>query len=311
MPREAKKLLKLLCLLALISVGVWYYFGLAKAAPPSLAEIAYLDVGQGDSELITLPPDYQILIDGGPGDQVIDQLNVEMPLGDRTIELMVNSHPDADHLAGLLSVLREYEVKQILMPDVAKDTLMYKEWMQLIESKHIPYQRLREPATIPLRDEVRIDILHPSTQTMLPNMAANDWSVIMRLQVGQTSFLFTGDIEGGVEEAVVEHETPALASDVLKVAHHGSHTSSTEAFLQAVQPTLAIMEVGRDNRYGHPHADVLQRYAQLHIPVLRTDQEGTIVLSSDGTTISREKPVFAALPFVGKKYEKVYTFQQR
>jgi competence protein ComEC len=311
MPRAKSKVVNLLVIVALAGGLIWYVQTQRRSTPPALASVAFLDVGQGDSELITLSADYQILVDGGPSQQVIDQLSLYMPIADRVIELVVLTHPDADHLAGLLSVLTEYEVEQILMPDVAKDTRMYQEWMELIEEQGIEHRRLREPETITLNDGVTLTVLHPSAETMLKKMAANDWSIVMRLDINQISFLLTGDIEKEIEAELVERYATQLRADVLKVPHHGSKTSSTQAFLQAVRPEFAVMSVAKDNRYGHPHREVTQRYAASHIPVRRTDEEGTMVFRTDGETIWQEKPLFSALPFVGKKYERVYTFEQR
>lgn len=311
MPRVKSKIINLVVFAVLAAGLLWYVQTQRQSVPPALASVAFLDVGQGDSELITLSADYQILVDGGPSQQVIDQLSLHMPVADRIIELVVLTHPDADHLAGLLSVLTEYEIKQILMPDVGKDTRMYQEWMELINEQGIDYRRLREPETITLSDSVTLTILHPSTDTMLKKMAANDWSIVMRLDINQISFLLTGDIEKEIEAELVEHYPTQLQVDVLKVPHHGSKTSSTPAFLQAVKPEFAVMSLGKDNRYGHPHREVTQRYVASHIPVRRTDQEGTLVYRTDGETIWQEKPLFSALPFVGKKYERVYTFEQR
>lgn len=309
MSRATSKLIaKCLLVLALAVGGVWHVYAQKEAAPIALASVAFLDVGQGDSGLITLPPNYQVLVDGGPGQQVIDHLSLHMPVGDRTIELVILTHPDADHLAGFLSVLTEYEIGYILMPDVSKETRMYREWIELIAEKGIAYRRLTEPETINLSDGVALTILHPSTATMLKKMAANDWSMIMRLDIRQISFLFTGDIEKEVEAALVKTYPTQLRAHVLKIPHHGSKTSSTEAFLQAVQPELAIMSVGKENRYGHPHQEVVRRYADQQIPIQRTDEEGSLIYQTDGRTIWQESSLFAGLPLLGKKYEQVYTF---
>lgn len=312
MPRATlKRILKLGLAVVVLTAMAWHVYAARQQAPTALVRVAFLDVGQGDSELILLPRHYQILIDGGPGQDVVDQLSLTMPVADRTIELVILTHPDADHLAGLLSVLTEYEVKYVLMPDVSKETRMYKEWMELIDAQQIPYQFLREPQTMMLGDEITLTTLHPSAATNLSKMAANDWSIVMRLDIKNVSLLFTGDIEREIEAELVQHYPMQLDADVLKVPHHGSKTSSTEAFLQAVSPEFAVMSLGKDNRYGHPHKEVMQRYDKLAVPLWRTDEQGMLMLGTDGQEIWRETPVFAAMPLFGKNYEKVYTFQQR
>ncbi len=255
--------------------------GLAIAGlPDGRLHVAFLDVGQGDAIFITTPRGQQILIDGGPGPSVVlAQMGSAMPFWDRSLDVVVNTHPDDDHLAGLLAVLERYQVSQVILPDVDADTPLYTAWQKALAGEGATVTRAQAGMRLALGDGVEAEVLHPGA--VAAGDLLNDHSVVLRLTAGRVSFLLPGDIEADVEQELVESGRP-LAASVLKVAHHGSITSSSPAWLAAVKPQVAVISVGADNRFGHPAAEVLQRYAAAGIPVLRTDQLGSVEFVTDG-----------------------------
>jgi competence protein ComEC len=255
--------------------------GLAIAGlPDGRLHVTFLDVGQGDAIFITTPRGQQILVDGGPGPSaVLAQMGSAMPFWDRSLDVVVNTHPDDDHLAGLLAVLERYQVGQVILPDVGTGTPLYAAWQKALAGEGAIVTQARAGMRLALGDGVEVEVLHPGA--VPAGDTANDHSVVLKLTDGRVSFLLTGDIQAGVEQELVESGRP-LAASVLKVAHHGSITSSTPAWLAAVNPQVAVISVGADNRFGHPSPEVLQRYAAAGIPVLRTDQVGGIEFVTDG-----------------------------
>ena len=250
--------------------------------------VTFFDVGQGDSIFIQAENGNQILIDGGPGDAVLAELGDALPFYDRSLDMIILTHPDADHLNGLVEVVKRYKPKMVLETGVLHDTAPYEEWRRFLDAERIPIVRAKAGETFLVADGVTAQVLFPfRDQEGQKPKSVNDTCIVLRLDYGETSFLFTGDIEAKTERilSVAQHE--ALDVDVLKVAHHGSKTSSIAEFLGAVSPEIAVMSVGRNNRYGHPHPEVIDRYTELHIPVHRTDISGTVVLRAfpDGTYV--------------------------
>jgi competence protein ComEC len=250
--------------------------------PDGRLHVAFLDIGQGDAVLITLPSgSRQVLIDGGPSATELNwRLGQEMPFWDHTLELVVNTHPDADHLGGLPSLLDRYRVEQTLVADVEGTSQLYREWETELAEEQLTPTVAQAGMQLALGDGVIATILSPGPATKTVD-EPNNHSVVLHLQYGQISFLLGGDIEAPVEQSLVRSQAP-LAATVLKSNHHGSKTSSTEAFLTAVHPQIVVISVGQDNRFGHPAPEVLERYAAHGLTVLRTDEQGTIELITDG-----------------------------
>ena len=243
--------------------------------------MAFLDVGQGDAILVTTPDGRQMLIDGGPAATDLNwRLGQQMPFWDRTLEMVVNTHPDSDHLGGLVSLLDRYRVEQTLVSDLAIGSQLYQEWEKELAEAELTPTVGQAGAKLDLGGGVIATVLNPG-----PACAGiddpNDHSVVLHLQFEQISFLLSGDIEALVEQKLVSSGVP-LAATVLKSPHHGSRTSSTEAFLEAVEPQVVVTSVGENNHFGHPSPEVMERYAALGLPVLRTDQRGTIEFITDG-----------------------------
>jgi len=256
----------------------------AATMPDNNLHISFLDVGQGDAILIH-KGNQQVLIDGGPSPQAITlELSQKMPFWDRTIELVVLTHPSADHVTGLVEVLNRYQVKQVLYPDLDYDSSIYKEWLDLVDEKDIKYTIAQAGQEIDLGDGVVIEVLNPRITPLSDTESDVDNNgVVLRVTGGEVSFLLTADIMWEAEFELITHRA-SLNSTGLKVAHHGSDTSTTPEFLAVVDPTLAIISVGEDNPFGHPNPEVMARLTQKSGSenIYRTDENGTIEFITDG-----------------------------
>jgi competence protein ComEC len=262
---------------AVITLVLWLAVSML---PDGRLHVAFLDVGQGDAIFITTPRGQQILVDGGPASSaVLAGIGSAMPFWDRSLDVVVNTHPDDDHLAGLLGVLERYQVSQVILSDVGDDKPLYAAWQKALVGEGATVTRAQAGMRLALGDGIEVEVLHPGA--VPAGQVLNDHSVVLRLTDGRVSFLLTGDIQADVEQELVESGRP-LAATVLKVAHHGSITSSTPAWLAAVDPQVAVISVGAGNHFGHPSPEVLQRYAAAGIPVLRTDQAGSVEFVTDG-----------------------------
>jgi competence protein ComEC len=255
----------------------------AATMPDDELHVSFLDVGQGDAILIQKGNE-QVLIDGGPGSQdVALELGDRMPFWDRTIELVVSTHPHSDHLTGLVEVLKRYQVKQALYPDLEYESPLYEEWLELIKEKDIPYTIAQAGQVIDLGDGMMISVLNPQASPLTGTESDIDSNgVVLRLTMGGVSFLLTADIEWEAEFELIAQRDD-LTSTVLKVAHHGSETSTTLEFLAAVNPQVAVISVG-ENSFGHPSNEVIKRLEERlgAENVYRIDEQGTIEFITDG-----------------------------
>lgn len=241
----------------------------------SALRLWFFDVGQGDSALFDTSDGHQVLIDGGPNTSVLSQLSKAMPLTDKEIDLVIITHNHADHLSGINSVLERYKVDEIWISGATYDSATYKKFVALVVEKKIKTADVTAGKTFTVSGLTGIALypLESFASRQLEN--PHEASVVTFWQYGATTALLTGDAES-------EHESTMLArgivkhADILKVGHHGSNTSSSVPFLQAVTPKITIISAGLNNRYGHPHQITLEHLQQLGIPVLRTDQSGTI-----------------------------------
>ena len=272
----------ILGMLPVAAILIWLA---ALRLPDGRLHVAFLDVGEGDAILITTPRGQQILVDGGPSPTaLISALGHEMPFWDRSLDLVVMTHADADHITGLVEVLRRYRVGGWLDNGRSEEHTIYAECQQELNKENVPQNLVNAGARIDLGDGIFMTALNPVTPSNpAPNTQAdaNDQSVVMRLTWGQGSILLTGDIGGEAESSLLRSGQP-LSANVLKVAHHGSDGSSSTAFLTAVKPSYAVISAGADNRFNHPATAVLDRLAQVGVTILRTDQVGTIELITDG-----------------------------
>jgi len=254
-------------------------------------KVIFFDVGQGDSIFIQTPQKHQILIDGGPTSVVLEKLGNEMPFYDRTIDLIILTHPEHDHIGGLLEVLKRYRVENILWTGVLRDTAEFKEWERLlVEEKNVVIEIAQAGQRIvcaasTFEKTVNMNILYPFEnldKQIIKN--TNNTSIVIQLIFGENKFLFTGDTYKSVERKLIEREL-LLKSDILKIGHHGSKTSTSEEFIEAVDPEIGVISVGRENSYGHPTPEVLEILKKYGINILRTDELGDIKIMSDGQMI--------------------------
>lgn len=275
---QEKNKIRILIVLFSITVIIWVFvFGEAKQS--DVLEINFFDVGQGDAIFIETGDGKQMLIDAGPSNVILDKLGKEIPFYDRYIDLVILTHPEYDHINGLIEVIKRYDVGAIITTGVVRDTNQYKEWVRIIEQKNIPIYIAQLGGQIELNKDIKLNILYPFDNLAGQEVSnTNNSSIVGKLIYNDFELLLTGDIEKSVERKLVNSNID-LKADILKVAHHGSKTSSTEEFLKAVDSVLNIIQAGKDNKYGHPHQEVLERMANVFV----TGQDGDIKLLTDGS----------------------------
>ncbi|MBW6440512.1 MBL fold metallo-hydrolase [Patescibacteria group bacterium] len=238
-------------------------------------KIIFLDVGQGDATIVDAGGSVQILIDGGDGEKILEKLGQYMPLLDRKIELLILTHPDKDHMGGLVEVLKYYEVRQILETGIACETAICQQWDKLVEEKNIPIKYAEFGQRINVNG-IDIKILYPFDNLKDVKMKDdNDASIILRIDMEDNSYLLTGDAGFVLEEKLLEKNINIEAT-ILKIAHHGSKNATSNEFLRKVNPQTAIIPVGK-NSYGHPTEELLNRLKNLNIEFFRTDEAGDLV----------------------------------
>jgi competence protein ComEC len=239
--------------------------------------VYFLDVGQGDSELIILPGGVEILIDGGSSNgRALAELTKILPFTDRYIDLVVMTHPQLDHFGGLISIINRYEVGAFLWNGVKGQPLALRDLEEVINKNRVRNIVLKAGDKIKYQNSV-IDVLSPGQEKFKD---INENSLVFNLIYKDTNFLFTGDIGKRVEELIKDKVGKI---DILKVAHHGSKYSSSAEFLNIIQPKVAVIEVG-ENSYGHPTEETLEKLEQIGASIFRTDEHGTIkVIPKDNT----------------------------
>ncbi|MFA6551330.1 MAG: ComEC/Rec2 family competence protein [Patescibacteria group bacterium] len=276
-----KKIIIIFLIIAIIA-GLGLAVFLFCSNPKKQLELDFLNVEQGDAILIKTPYGQNILIDGGDGKEILRELPRELPFYDRAIDLMILTHPHDDHVGGLVKVLQRYRVKKILYTGVSHTSPTYLEWLNIIKRKNIPLTIIDRPQTITLGADLRLDILYPLESLLNKKMEnLNNSSIVAKLIYQDQNFLFTGDLEE-MEEQVLLEKNIDLRADILKIGHHGSDTSSSEKFLEAVKPSAAVISVGKDNDFGHPSLRVINRLERLGVKIYRTDLNGWIKINSNG-----------------------------
>lgn len=282
---EQKFLLKyifLIVFLLLITTVIYYY--LYIQFKPNNLVVNFLDIGQGDATLIITPKFYKILIDVGPDLTILSKLSKYLLFFDNKIDFIILTHPDIDHIAGAVDVLKRYKVGAILFNGVSKNHIYYQEFLKIVYKKQIPIFVVSEGQVIKLSDGVNFKILSPSENLLTEKLKKDDnlTSIVAKLIYNNNSFLFTADAPDSLEKELLKFD---LKSDILKVAHHGSKTSSSIDFLRAVKPIFSVISVGINNKYGHPYQIVLERLKSINSKILRTDINGDIQIISDGSNL--------------------------
>lgn len=258
--------------------------------------VSFIDVGQGDSEFIELPNGETMLIDAGTnetGKNVVDYIK---SLGYTSINYVVGTHPHEDHIGGLDDVIKTFDIGSIYMPKITADTKTFEDVLDAAESKNLMINTAKSGVSIMDTEDLSVKFLAPTLDSY---ENTNDYSAVVKVVYGDTSYLFTGDAEDFSENLI----TDDVNADVLKVGHHGSSTSTSTEFLKKVSPASAVISCGKDNSYGHPHSETLQKLADMGTAVYRTDELGTIVSVSDGKTITFDTNNTAGVPVTSQNTE--------
>ena len=270
--------------LAFMVSVIW--FAAFREARNGLLTVSFLNIGQGDSIFIDAPSGRQVLIDGGPNSVVLRELSKKMPWWDRSIDVVIPTHPDADHVGGLIDVLARYRISTIINSSVEGDTKTFSALNSAIENEHAQKIVAMRGQVLDLGGGTRLEILFPDRP--VPNLDTNDACVVARLVYGETAFMFPCDAPQSIEKYLVQLDGENLQANVLKAGHHGSRTSSSELFVGYVSPEFAVFSRGCDNKYGHPHKEVIDTFEKFDISVLDTCANGTITFVSDGQKVIKK-----------------------
>ena len=265
----------------MVNVFIWYTNAWRES---DKLLVYFLDVGQGDSIFIQSPGGNQMIVDGGPGASVLEELSKILPFHDKKIDVVVSTHPDKDHLGGLVDVLKHFDVDFEIDPGVPTETVIFESFNRILGTKDTKRLTAKRGMTINLGGGVKFIIFFPDRD--VSGLETNVASIIGKLVYGDTSFLLTGDAPEQTEEYLAALDGGDLESDVLKVAHHGSKNSASISFTEAVNPTYAVIQAGKDNSYGHPHAEVIEVLKSRDIEIFGTYDLGTILIESDGKNLN-------------------------
>lgn len=285
MPKHfSRKVLQYAILIIFFAINIFIWFSVLRVDRRGELTVAFLDVGQGDAIYIETPNGNQMLIDGGqPSGAVLRELGRVMPFWDRSIDVVLATHPDQDHVGGLPTVMQRMQVASVVTTENTSATGAYGAFEKIISEKRPHRIFARAGGKIILDDGVVLEILFPDRSTA--GWETNASSIVARLSYGGKSFLFTGDSPESVEKYIVAKNGKALQSTILKLGHHGSRTSSSKVFLSAANPEYAIISAGKDNKYGHPHKEVTDLLVELKIPSISTIDRNTIIFKTDGTEL--------------------------
>jgi len=281
--KHLKQIIFLVAGAACVSVILCVVLFIGIRARTGQSEVIFLDVGQGDSILIKTKYGQNILIDGGKDNKVLDRLGRNLSFFDRKLDMVIATHPDADHIGGLVSVLERYDVDLLLDPGVVHDSSMYEAMWDIVREKQIPVQYVSQRQIYEFGDDIIMDILYPNHDLIGKDIDDNNLaSIVAKFSDGKIDYMLTGDAHIETEDELVALFGSHLDSEVLKAGHHGSKSSSGELFLDAVNPEVAVISCGRNNKFGHPTFRVLKNLRDRGIKVLRTDEIGDVRLVSDG-----------------------------
>ncbi len=265
--------------------------------------IHFLDVGQGDSIFIQFPNGETALIDGGTRKSSEKVVKYLKELNIHKIDYLIATHPHEDHIGGLPEVIRNFEIGKVYMPNKTANTVIFEELLREIKAKGLKINIAKGGDSIIDESNIKFLILAPNREDY---ENTNDFSIVTKIEYLNTSFLMTGDAEKSAEEDMLKAGYN-LKADVLKVAHHGSNSSTTIDFLKKVKPDYSIISVGKDNSYGHPHEEVLDRIKYIGSEILRTDELGYIVFSSNGKELFLDKNIIIdEQVYIGNKNTKVF-----
>lgn len=237
--------------------------------------VYFLNIGQGDAIFMRTPSGVNILVDGGPDKKILSELKDVLPFFDAKIDYLISTHPDKDHIEGLIYVLKKYKVGRVLWNGDYKTNYLTSAFFQAARDKNIMPQAAAADGDIALEDGVLIDIIFPFRQNFSTQENTNANSVVANIIYGDNEILLTGDADNELEEKLLEAKS-RISADILKVGHHGSKFSTGEDFLNAVTPEYGVIQVGKDNKYGHPDSSVLKKLKERNSKIFRNDLNGRI-----------------------------------
>ncbi|MFA5737071.1 MAG: MBL fold metallo-hydrolase [Candidatus Paceibacterota bacterium] len=268
-----------------LAIGNFFVWTIVWWSQPSdILQVAFLDVGQGDSILITAPNKNQILIDGGPNKKVIRALGQTIPFFDRSIDLIIATHPDLDHIGGLSDVFDRFIILAYLASPAISESAVFKTLQTKVDIETAQQIIAVSGMKIILDKNTILEIFNAGTKDDKGNAA----SLIAKLTYGEVDFLLMGDAPMELEDKLAYKIGQKLESEVLKVSHHGAKSSSSKNFLQKVSPRYAVISAGADNRYGHPHSETLLRLKAVEAKILQTKDLGTIIFETDGHNLQHK-----------------------
>lgn len=281
---SCKQRLGILGVLIVILGAVWIAPLLhISTAAQSYLTVTFLSVGQGDAILIETPDGVQALIDGGPDATVLRELTATLPWFDRTLDLILSTHPDKDHIGGLVDVLQRYKVATIISTENTGETLTAANFHKALNQEGAGVVMARAGQIYQLGASTTLTIFSPANDPSM--LESNTASIVAQLHYGDIDFMLTGDAPESIERYLVGAYGNQLKSEVLKLGHHGSKNSSSDEFLTVVAPNYAVVSAGKDNTYGHPSPETVARVRDHNIPIVSTIDEGRITFESDGKTV--------------------------
>jgi len=262
--------------ISFVIIGYTLFFALFLQIPDGKFHIYFLDIGQGDAILIKTPENHIILIDGGPKNTVMEELSEVLPFFNKKIDLLVNTHPHADHIEGLVAVLNRFDVQNVLLTGIDFDNSSYDEFLKIINEKQIPFF-IADEKTDFIFGNVIFDLIFPLNSFLGEKIEnVNNSSIAINVNYKGHSILLTGDLEKEAEQELIIANAN-LKADILKAGHHGSRTASTKEFLQKVVPQTVVIQVGKGNTFNHPHLESIQRFYRANVrKILRNDLDGRI-----------------------------------
>lgn len=273
-------------LLICFSAFIFWCSSSHNAPLKNAMEIHYINVGQGDSILIRVN-DKNMLIDSGPKDNKKDLISYLNSLNISNIDYLIATHPHEDHIGNMNTIINKYTVNKFYSPKVSATSKSFELMIEALKNKKMKINILNTNTTsLNLGENTKVTILSPLEGESFDNL--NNYSPMIKIEYGETSFLFTGDCEKEVEANVLSRNKNLLKADILKLGHHGSSTSSSEEFLCAVNPSAVVITSGKDNRFGHPHSETINLLKKYNINFYNTATDNTIILISDGKTILKK-----------------------
>lgn len=284
---KIRGLVLVVLLAGIVATSGFLFFSTDTADSNSVLAVHFLDVGQGDAIFIETPDQVQILIDGGPDGSVLRELGEVMSMFDKTIDVVLATHNDKDHIGGLVDVLARYQVSVIMQTNNQSDTSVGQQFFKKTEAE-------RASVIYPIAGEryilgasTTLTIFSPAGD--VSNHESNPSSIVAKLEYGNTSFFLTGDAPDRIEEYLASAYQDELKSTVLKLGHHGSRTSTSPVFIASVLPAYSIVSAGENNSYGHPHAEVVERVEEVGSHILSTAEVGRVSFYSDGERVWLER----------------------